>query len=123
MVEKLEERDMCKDGVDGLSFGGVLVLFERALELFGGAPGSLGGVLGLLEVLESFGADTESPASLSSLLFPRSELYLAMSTRISSGDKTYGVMSSAVSKASLSPSTGRKGGLEVVIIELIIVEA
>lgn len=31
MFEKLEERDKCNDGGDGLSFGGVLGSFERAL--------------------------------------------------------------------------------------------
>ena len=42
-------------------------------------------------------------------------MYLAMSSRISSGDKIYGDMSSAVSKASSSSSTGRGGGLEVIV--------
>jgi hypothetical protein len=123
MVEKLEERDKCNDGDVGLSFGGVLGSFERALWLFGGAPGSQGGALVLFGVLESFGVDIDikkppvDEALSSSLLLPVSELYLAMSSRISSGDKIYGVMSSAVSKASLSPSRGRKFGLEVVIVE------
>lgn len=31
MFEKLEESDKCNDGVVGLSFGGVLGSFERAL--------------------------------------------------------------------------------------------
>jgi hypothetical protein len=43
-------------------------------------------------------------------------VYLAMSSRISTGDKIYGDMSSAASKASSSSSTGREGGLEVVIL-------
>ena len=47
MVEKLDERDKCNDGDDGLSFGGVLGSFERVLGSFRCAPGSFGGVLGL----------------------------------------------------------------------------
>lgn len=123
MVEKLEERDKCNDGALGLSFGGVLGSFGKALWLFGGASASLEGVMGLFGLLESFEVDTDMKkppvdvALLSSLLLSGSELYLAMSSRISSGDKIYGVISSAVSNASLSPSTGRKGGLEVVIVE------
>ena len=123
MVEKLEERDKCNDGDVGLSFGGVLGSFERALWLFGHAPESLRGVMGLFGILESFEVDTDMKkppvdvALSSSLLLPGSAMYLAMSSRISSGDKIYGVMSSAVSNASLSPSTGRKGGLGVVIVE------
>jgi hypothetical protein len=122
MVEKLDERDKCNDGDVGLSFGGVLGSFGRALWSFGVAPVSPGGELGLFRVLESFEVvtDMKKPPALlspdSSLLLPGSELYLAISSRISSGDKIYGVMSSAVSKASLSPSTGRKFGLEVLVV-------
>jgi hypothetical protein len=121
MVEKKDERDKCNDGDVGLSFRGVLG-FERALGLSRGVPGSFGGVLGLSEVLELFEVDTDikklpvDVASSSSLLLSGSELYLAMSSRISSGDNIYGNMSSAVSKASSSSQTGREGGLEVVIV-------
>lgn len=122
MVEKLFERDNCNEGDVGLSFGGVLGSFGRVLGSFKCAPRSFG-VLGLFGVVESFEVDTDikkppvDVALSSSLLLSGSEMYLAMSSRISTGDKIYGDMSSAVSKASSSSSTGREGSLEIVIVK------
>lgn len=121
MVEKFEERerDKCNDGDVELSLGGVLRPFERVLRSFGGAPKSFGGVLKSFEVdtdIKKPPVDVALSSSSSSLLFSGSEMYLAMSSRISSGDKIYGDMSSAESKASSSSTTGREGGLEVVIV-------
>ena len=122
MVEKLLERDNCSDEDVGLSFGGVLGSFGRVLGSFKCAPRSFGGVLGLFGIIESFEVDTDMkkpPVDVAlsfSLLFSGSEMYLAMSSRISTGDKIYGDMSSAVSKASSSSSTGREGNLEIVIV-------
>jgi hypothetical protein len=120
MVEKLDERDKCNDRDVGLSFGGVLGSLERVLVLgsLGGASGLFGGVFG---VLESFKVDTDikkPPVDVvlsSSLLLSGSDMYLAMSSRISSGDRIYCDMSSAVSKASSSSTTGSEGGLEVIV--------
>lgn len=119
MVEKLEERDKCNDGDVGLSLGGVPRPIEIVLGLFGGEPGSFGGVLGLFRILELFEVDTDIEklpvdVALSSSSLG-SDMYLAMSSRISSGDKIYGDMSSAVSKASSSSTTAREGGLEVIV--------
>lgn len=134
MVEKWDEGDNCNDGalsfkgVLGLSegvlssFEGVLSSSEGVLSSFEGVPSSFGGLLeSLRRVLGSFEVDTgivKLPVDIAlspSLSLPRSEMYLAISSRISSGDKIYDDMSSAASKASSSSSTRREGGLEVIV--------
>lgn len=100
MLEKWDERDNCNDiglgGNVGLSFGGVLELF-------------------------SVDTDIKKPpvdVVLSpSLLLSGFDMYLAISSRILSGDKIYDDMSSAVSNASSSStfSTEREGVLEVIV--------
>lgn len=99
MLEKWDETDNCNDiglgGNVGLSFGGGLGLFGVDIDKK---------KLPVDAVL--------SP----SLLLSRSDMYLAMSSRISSGDKMYCNFSSAVSKASSSssPEMERDGDLEVI---------
>lgn len=94
MLEKWDERDKWEVGGDG-GF-------------------SLGGVLGLLGVDTDIKKPPVDVALSPSLLL--SDMYLAMSSRILSGDKIYDELSSVVSKASSSSSTPgieREDNLEV----------
>ena len=111
MLEKLgeSERDNCNDagrGEDaGLSFGGAQELFEEISTSFGGVIGVLG--------LSKVATDIKKPVDAApSPLISGSEMYLAISSRISSGDKIYDDTSSAASKASSSST----GSLEVIVI-------
>ena len=74
MLEKWDERDKCNDGGlgedTGLSFGQVLGLSGVGIDI------------------KKLPVDV---ALSPSLLLSGSDMYLAMSSRISSGDKTYGV--------------------------------